>query len=64
MSRSPLAVATVGAFVLGVGLLFPFESTLPVLAGIIFLLAFVVCGLFLILDPSELARDVDAEDGA
>jgi hypothetical protein len=63
MSRSRLAIATVAAFGLGVGLLFPFESTLPVLAGILCLLAFVVCGLFLILDPSELARGGEADQG-
>lgn len=61
MTRSPLAIATVASFVLGVGLLFPFESTVPVLAGILFLFAFVVCGLFLILDPDELAREGDDE---
>jgi hypothetical protein len=61
VTRSPLAIATVASFVLGVGLLFPFESTVPVLAGILFLFAFVVCGLFLILDPDELAREGDDE---
>jgi hypothetical protein len=61
MSRSPLAIATGGSFVIGAGLLFPFESTIPVLAGILFLFAFVVCGLFLILDPSYLGREDEAE---
>jgi hypothetical protein len=62
MSRSPLAIATVASFVLGVGLLFPFESTVPVLAGIFFLFAFVVFGLFLILDPSYLGQEGEGEE--
>jgi hypothetical protein len=61
VNRSPLAIATAACFVLGVGLLFPFESTIPILAGILFLFAFVVCGLFLILDPNELAREGEDE---
>jgi hypothetical protein len=50
-----LAVATVACFVLGTGLLFPFEHTLTIAAGIVLLLAFVVCGVFLLASPQRLA---------
>ena len=40
MSR--LEKAAVACFVLGAGLLFPFEETLTILSGVLFLVAFVV----------------------
>lgn len=52
-----LAVATVACFVLGAGLLFPFDYTLTILAGVLLLLAFVVCGLFWLASPERLAAD-------
>jgi hypothetical protein len=44
-------------FVLGAGLLFPFDHTLTILAGVLLLVAFVVCGLFVLASPEALARD-------
>ena len=52
MSR--LTLATVVCFVLGAGLLFPFDHTLTITAGVLFLLAFVVCGVFLLASPERL----------
>ena len=49
-----LAVATVACFVLGSALLFPFEYTVTLIAGVLLLLAFVVCGVFLIASPERL----------
>ena len=49
-----LAVATAACFVLGAGLLFPFEYTVTLIAGVLFLLAFIVCGVFLIASPERL----------
>jgi hypothetical protein len=51
---SRLAAATIGCFVLGAGLLFPFEHTVTIAAGVFFLLAFVVCGVFLLASPERL----------
>jgi hypothetical protein len=51
---SRLAVATAGCFLLGTGLLFPFEHTVTIAAGVILLLAFVVCGVFLLASPERL----------
>jgi hypothetical protein len=51
---SRLEVATVGCFLLGVGLLFPFEYTVTIVAGVLLLLAFVVCGVFLLASPERL----------
>jgi hypothetical protein len=52
MSR--LEIATGLCFVLGAGLLFPFDSTVTITAGVLLLLAFVVCGLFLLASPERL----------
>jgi len=52
-----LTVATVACFVLGAGLLFPFDHTLTIIAGVVLLLAFVVCGVFLLASPERL-RDL------
>jgi Ca2+/Na+ antiporter len=54
---SRLAVATAACFVLGAGLLFPFDSTVTITAGVLFLLAFVVCGVFLLASPERLAGE-------
>ena len=54
-----LEIVTVACFVLGAGLLFPFESTFTILAGVLLLVAFIVCGLFVLLTPEALARDPD-----
>ena len=52
MSR--LEFATAACFILGAGLLFPFDSTLTILGGVLLLLAFVVCGVFLLASPDRL----------
>ena len=57
MSR--LEKAAAACFVLGAGLLFPFDSTLTILAGVLLLFAFVVCGLFVLASPEALARHRD-----
>lgn len=54
-----LALATAACFVLGAGLLFPFEHTLTIAAGVAFLLAFIVCGVFLLASPERLAGGRD-----
>ena len=57
MSR--LEIATVACFVLGAGLLFPFESTVTILLGVLLLAAFVVCGVFALATPDRLAGGPD-----
>jgi hypothetical protein len=52
-----LELATAACFVLGAGLLFPFDSTLTIAAGVLLLLAFVVCGVFALATPERLAGD-------
>jgi hypothetical protein len=54
---SRLEIATVACFVLGAGLLFPFEHTLTILAGVLLLVAFVVCGVFVLASPDALADE-------
>jgi hypothetical protein len=51
-----LALATIACFVLGAGLLFPFDHTLTITAGVLLLLAFIVCGVFLLASPERLQR--------
>ncbi len=55
MSR--LEIATVACFVLGAGLLFPFEHTVTILLGVLLLAAFVVCGVFALATPDRLAGE-------
>ena len=55
MSR--LEIATAACFVLGAGLLFPFESTITILLGVLLLVAFVVCGVFVLASPEALAGE-------
>jgi hypothetical protein len=52
---SRLGVATIACFVLGAGLLFPFEHTVTIAAGVVLLLSFVVCGVFLLASPERLS---------
>ena len=40
--------------VLGVGLMLPFHATITLALGIAFMVAFVVCGVFLIAEPGFL----------
>ena len=55
MSR--LEAAAIACFVLGAGLLFPFESTVTILLGVLFLVAFAVTGAFVLASPEALAPD-------
>ena len=57
MSR--LEIATAACFVLGACLLFPFESTITILLGVLLLVAFVVCGVFVLASPDALAGEPD-----
>jgi hypothetical protein len=52
-----LALATVACFALGAGLLFPFDYTVTIIAGVVLLVAFIVCGVFLLASPERL-RDL------
>jgi hypothetical protein len=54
---SRLELATIACFVLGAGLLFPFEHTVTIAAGVVLLLAFVVCGVFVLASPERLGRE-------
>jgi hypothetical protein len=57
--RGRLVAATLAAFVLGVGLLVPFEETITLAAGVVLLFAFVVLGVFTIATPEYLAPGPD-----
>jgi hypothetical protein len=59
MSRGRKALLIVVAFVLGVGLMVPFEATITRILGMTFLLAFIVVGVFLIAEPRFLSADED-----
>ena len=52
-----LTAATIACFVLGTGLLFPFDHTITIIAGVMFLLAFIVCGVFVLASPERLGED-------
>ena len=56
MSR--LELAAIACFVLGAGLLFPFDKTYTIVPGVLLLVAFVVCGVFALANPERL-RDQD-----
>jgi hypothetical protein len=57
MSRGRKAALLVTSFVLGVGLMVPFEATVTRVLGVSFLLAFIVGGAFLIAEPGFLSAD-------
>jgi hypothetical protein len=57
VNRGRKALLIVAAFVLGVGLMVPFEATITRLLGMTFLLAFIVGGVFVIADPRFLSAD-------
>lgn len=57
MSRGRKALLVVSAFVLGVGLMIPFEATITRVLGMGFLLVFIVGGAFLIAEPGFLSAD-------
>jgi hypothetical protein len=51
---SRLEAAALACFVLGAGLLFPFEHTLTILFGVLFLVASIVLGVFALASPERL----------
>jgi hypothetical protein len=55
MSR--LETAAVACFALGAGLLFPFDQTLTILFGVLFLMASIVLGVFVLASPERLSAD-------
>jgi hypothetical protein len=59
---SRLEVATVACFVLGAGLLFPFEETLTILFGVLLLVASIVLGVFVLASPERLAEVSQPKD--
>jgi hypothetical protein len=56
---SRLETATIACFVIGAGLLFPFQATLTILFGVLFLLASIVLGVFVLASPERLAEASD-----
>lgn len=57
MSRKAKALLVAAAFVLGVGLMVPFEAAITRVLGVGFLLTFIVGGVFLIAEPGFLSGD-------
>jgi hypothetical protein len=55
--RPRLLIVTVVAFVLGAGLMLPFEFTITRLLGVISFAVFVVCGLLTVANPAFLEGD-------
>ena len=53
----PLLVATLASGAIGAALMLVFESPLARVFGVAGLVAFIVCGLFLIADPRFLERE-------
>jgi hypothetical protein len=58
---SRLESATVACFALGAGLLFPFEETLTIAFGVLFLLVSIVLGVFVLASPERLAEASDPQ---
>lgn len=62
MRRNPrLEAATLGCLVLGVALLVPFDAPVTLALGVLFLLAFIVCGVVLLVGPGSGVLDDDAD---
>jgi len=57
MSR--LEIGAVACFVLGAALLFPFEETLTILFGVLFLMTSIVLGVFVLASPDRLGGAPD-----
>ena len=57
MTRSPLLVAALACLVVGSVLMLAFEATLARVIGVPALIAFIVCGLFVIANPDDLGDD-------
>jgi len=54
--------ATIVCGVLGLALMLPFDAPLTLALGVAFLIAFVVCGVFLIAEPGFLEEDTNEND--
>jgi hypothetical protein len=54
---SRLEKTAVACFVLGSGLLFPFDKWFTILPGVLLLFAFIVCGAFALASPERLAGE-------
>lgn len=63
MSQRTKTVLVAAAFVLGVGLMIPFEEAITRVLGVASLFAFIVGGLFLIAEPGFLAADDEPTAG-
>ncbi len=62
MRRAPrLRAATLACLLLGLALMLPFKATVTLALGIALLLAFVVCGVFLVADPAFLQGDEERD---
>lgn len=59
MQGPPLLRVTLVSLGVGVALMIPSESTLARIVGVGALFAFVVCGVFLIANPTDLGRSED-----
>ena len=59
MSKGYKLLLLAAAFVLGVGLMVPFEATITRILGMTFLFAFIVGGAFVIAEPGFLSGDED-----
>jgi hypothetical protein len=59
MSRRRKAILIAAAFVLGVGLMVPFEYTITRVLGVGFLLVFILGGAFAIAEPDFLSAEDD-----
>jgi hypothetical protein len=57
MSKGRKLLLVVAAFVVGVGLMVPFDATITRVLGMGFLLAFIVGGVYVIADPRFLSAD-------
>jgi hypothetical protein len=60
VSRRAKAMLVLGAFVLGVGLMIPFEAAITRVLGVSLLLAFIVGGAFVIAEPGFLSGEEDS----
>lgn len=56
-----LTVAAVAAFLVGAGLMIPFEATVTRILGVLCLLAFIAIGVFAIAQPERLGEDPDTD---
>ena len=59
MSKGNKLLLLAAAFVLGVGLMVPFEATITRILGMTLLFAFIVGGAFVIAEPGFLSGDED-----